>query len=155
LVRISEEGGIMNSRRTIARGLTAVTLCSLVAAQGCAASRAGSVAQVKATRSVAADRVVIAEYVQKLPPGAAVRIERARGSALRGTLLKATEQSLIVQPRTRLPEAPVQVPLTEVLSVVPESPNGTNLGKAIGIGVAAGAGAALGVFLIIIAALGD
>jgi hypothetical protein len=100
-------------------------------------------------------RTVIAEYVQKLPLGAAVRVERARGRALRGTLLKATERSLILQPRTRLPEPPVEVPLSEVLSVVPESTNGANLAKAIGIGVAAGAGAALGVFLIILAALGD
>jgi hypothetical protein len=145
----------MNSRQTIGRGLTAAMLCSALGAQGCATRRVGSAAQVQPVRTEAADRAVIAEYVQRLPPGAAVRIERASGSALRGTLLKATEQSLIVQPRTRLPEAPVEVPLIEVLSVVPESPNGSNLGKAIGIGVAAGAGAALGVFLIIIAALGD
>jgi hypothetical protein len=78
-----------------------------------------------------------------------------KGRTLRGTLMKATAASVIIQPRTRVPEPPVEVPLSDVLSVTPESQNGSNLGKAIGIGAAAGAGAALAVFFIIVAVFAD
>jgi hypothetical protein len=97
---------------------------------------------------------VLAEYVQRLPAGAAVRIARAGGRSVRGTLMKATAQSLIVQPRTRIPEPPIEIALADVISVTPDT-NGSGLGKAIGVGVAAGAGAALAVFLIIAAIYAD
>ncbi len=139
----------MVKQRRAARGLMVGLLCSALAAQGCATSAAFASGQVRPTRDVAADRAILAEYVQKLPPGASVRVERTAGPALRGTLLKATEQSLIVQPRTRVPEPAVEVPMSEVLSVEPYSPAGPNVAKAIGIGAAAGAGAALAVFFII------
>jgi hypothetical protein len=101
------------------------------------------------------DRAVLAEYVQKLPAGTAVRVDRAGARAVRGTLMKATAESVFLQPKTRIPEPLVEIKLAEILRVIPETRNGGHLGRAIGAGAAAGAGAALAVFLVIVAAFGD
>jgi|SRR5688500_5350177 len=135
---------------------TVVLLCTAVAASACGGARyAAAPLAMPAAPGQAVDRAVLAEYVQKLPPGTTVRVERSGERAVRGTLMKATDQSLFIQPKTRIPEPSVEVPLSDVLRVTPEAPNGGNLAKAIGIGAAAGAGAALGVFFIILAVFND
>lgn len=129
-------------------------MCTMLAAPGCATTRATRV-QAPGHSTAAADQSLLSEYVQKLTPGSAVRVDRTAGGSVRGTLIKATDRSVVVQPRTRLPEPPVEVALSDVLSVTPESPRGPNIAKAIAAGAAAGAGAALAVFLIIVAAYAD
>jgi hypothetical protein len=133
---------------------TAVVICAAIAVSGCATAGAPRIGSL-AVAPQDATRAVLVEYVQKLPPGTAVRIDRAQGGSLRGTLMKATDQSLFVQPKTRIPERIVEVSLDDVLAVTPVTPSGNNLGRAIGAGAAAGAGATLAIFLIIIAAFGD
>ena len=130
-------------------------LSLLIAAPGCAARGGVRTAPAATAGRSDADRAMLAEYVQQLPPGAALRIDLAGGRVLRGTLMKAGEQSLVVQPRTRIPEPPVEIPLDRVLRVTLDTPGGTGVGKAIGIGIAAGAGAALAVFMIIVALIDD
>jgi len=89
------------------------------------------------------------EIVQ--PPGTAVRVERATGSAVRGTLIKASDTAVFIQPGTRIPEAAVEVPITDILTLTPEAGHGGSIvAKAIAAGVAAGAGAALAVFLVLV-----
>ncbi len=127
----------------------ALSLCTALAVPGCAATA------MSRGPSTPADISVLSEYVQRLPPGSAVRVERTGGRTLRGTLMKATDRSLVVQPRTRMPEPAVEVQLAEVLSVTPETASGGNLGRAIGVGAAAGAGAALTVFAILVAVFAD
>lgn len=133
----------------------AVMMCAAMAASGCATAGGPRIASVPSAPQEHAGRAVLVEYVQKLPTGMAVRIDRASRRSVRGTLMKATGQSLFVQPKSRIPEAIVEIPLDDVLRVTPEVQSGSNLGKAIGVGAAAGAGAALGIFLILIAALSD
>ena len=133
----------------------ALSICVAIATGGCATTgtmRAGASRVIGRTMS---DRAVLAEYVQKLPPGTAVRVDRAGARAVRGTLMKATGESVFLQPRTRIPEPPVEIPLDEVVSVTLETRGGGHIGRAIGAGAAAGAGAALAVFLVIVAAFGD
>lgn len=134
--------------------LFALLLCATLAASGCAA-RGLRAASAPTPAASVDNRAVLAEYVQKLPPGSAIRIELGNRRTLRGTLMKASDRSLIVQPRTRIPEQAVEVALDDVLSVTPETSNGGSLGKSIGIGAAAGGGAALTVFLILIAIFSD
>ena len=69
--------------------------------------------------------------------------------------MKATDHAVFLQPKTRMPEPLVEIPLDDVLSVTPERGGGSHIGRAIGAGAAAGAGAALAVFLVILAAFGD
>lgn len=135
----------------------ALTLCAALLS-GCATGgrprlAMTSQAQTSAPRG-AADSVVMAEYVQKLQLGTKVRVDRANGKVVKGTLMKATADAIVVQPRTRMPEPPIEIRLADVLAVTPEAGNG-NIGKAIGIGAAAGAAAALGVILILIAVFSD
>lgn len=133
----------------------AFLLCVLMAAPGCATTGAPRVAPASAPAQRQADRAVLAEYVQSLPPGSAVRIDLANGRVFRGTLMKATSDMVVVQPRTRIPEPPLEIDIDEVLRLTPDTPGGSSIGKAIGIGLAAGGAAALAVFAIIIALLDD
>ncbi|MEA2343459.1 MAG: hypothetical protein QOF63_1628 [Thermoanaerobaculia bacterium] len=133
----------------------AVMMCAAMAASGCATAGGPRIASVPSAPQEHAGRAVLVEYVQKLSTGMAVRIDRANRRSVRGTLMKATGQSLFVQPKTRIPEAIVEIPLDDVLRVTPDVQSGSGLGRAIGAGAAAGAGATLAIFLILIAAFGD
>jgi hypothetical protein len=137
-----------------ARSAIAIVLCTAVATAGCAATGARGVAVAPGTDRQSTNPDVLAEYVQRLPAGSAIRIHRVSGGTLRGTLMKATEQMMVVQPRTRVPEPPVEIAYKDVVSVTPEQ-QGNNIGKVIGIGIAVGAGAWLGVMLILAALYGD
>jgi hypothetical protein len=54
-----------------------------------------------------------------------------------------------VQRRTRIPEPPVTIPIERIRAVEIDTSGGT--GRAVAIGATAGAGAALGVILILAA----
>ena len=95
----------------------------------------------------------MAAYVQRLPIGGRIRATLLDGSRVRGTLMKATDTAIVVQPRTRLPEPPVEVPVSKIAAIELETPS--NVGRSIAIGVVAGVAGALGVIAILAAALGD
>ena len=133
----------------------AVVMCAAVAASGCATAGGTRRSSILAPPAEGAGRAVLAEYVQKLAPGTSVRVDRTKGRSVRGTLMKASGQSIFLQPKTRIPQGILEISLDDVLRVTPETQNGSNLGRAIGAGAAAGAGATVAIFLIIIAAFGD
>jgi hypothetical protein len=137
------------------RRTAALWICVAVATGGCATTSTMRAGASRANTRTMPDRAVLAEYVQKLPAGAAVRVDRTGARAVRGILMKATGESIFLQPKTRIPEPLFEIPLDEVVSVTPETRNGGHIGRAIGAGAAAGAGAALGVFLVIVAVLSD
>jgi hypothetical protein len=93
------------------------------------------------------------DYVLRLPVGSRVRLDRTTGRTIHGTLMSADAEAVVVQRATRIPEAPISVPLRDVNRIQIEERS--NLAKAIIIGAAAGAGATLGVLLLIAAALSD
>ena len=133
----------------------AVLISVAMATSGCATTHATRFAHVTSAPDGTAGRAVLVEYVQKLPPGTLIRVDLARGRSLRGTLMKATDRSLFLQPKARISEGVVEVPMGNVVSVTLVPQGGSNLGRAIGAGAAAGAGATLAIFLIIIAAFND
>lgn len=138
-------------QKTMRRAI-ALMMCAVVISPGCATMR---VPAQTADDTRRADTAVLADYVQRLPPGSFVKVERAGRRTLRGTLMKATSSTVVVQPRTRIPEPPVEVALSEVLNVVPDTPRSANIAKAIVAGAAAGAGAALAAFFIILSVYED
>jgi hypothetical protein len=101
-----------------------------------------------------AERALLAEYVQKLPVGSRVRVHLVDGQRRRATLMAASAERLVIQLRTRIPEPPLQVPLERIIAVELEHSNGS-VGRAIGIGIAAGAAAILGVMLLLAAIYAD
>jgi hypothetical protein len=139
------------------RQLIALAVCAALVS-GCATAGGARPALARQSQAAGAPATppaptVLAEYVQKLPLGTKVRVDRTSGGPIKGTLMKASDTVVVVQPRTRVPEPPIEIPLADVLAVTPEGSNG--VAKAIGIGAAAGAAAALGTILILIAAFSD
>ena len=137
------------------RQMMCLILCMAVTASGCATAGSTRVAPSYIGQPSSASRGVLVEYVQKLPPGTLVRVNRAQGHSVRGTLMKATDRSIYIQPKTRLPEAIVEIQVDEILAVTPEPTSSHGVGRAIGAGAAAGAAAAVAIIMIIIAVASD
>ena len=133
------------------RVLVLILSLSIVSA-GCSSASGGRVpVQVPST----SDTTTMAEFVQKLPPGSRVRIDRTDGQSMKATLMRATSQAITVQARTRVPEPPIDIPLSTVARVALENGSGTSTAKAVGIGIAAGVGTFLGILAILAASFSD
>lgn len=139
---------------------TALALCAALTATGCASASGPrmahhSPAPPSATSSSQApiDRSVLADYVQRIPAGSKIRVERTTGGTLRGTLLKSGPDSLTLQRNTRVPETPIDVPFGTITRVTLDT--GSNTAKTIGIAVATGVGATFGVLLLLAAIFSD
>ena len=128
-------------------------LCVLLAAPGCAMhqtrrAQTPAQAQLDDTR-----RAALGAFASQLPIGSQVRATVTGNHVVRGTLLKRTDQTLLIQTRARVAEPLVEVPIDDLLALEPDrSSNGTARAVAIGAGV--GVGAAVGTLLIIAALLG-
>ena len=134
------------------RQVTAIVMCAALITGGCASASGPRVAADPQRPAV--DAAVMADYAQKIPLGSKVRVERADGNALRGTLMKAGPDGITVQRNTRVPEAPVQVPIAAITRLTLDQPT-SSVGKNIAIGVASGVGATFGVLLLLAASWGD
>lgn len=141
-------------KKTLQRAI-AMVVCAATTTVGCASSGATNLIPIPNSNQDGATRSALAEYVQKLPAGTEVRVGRVSGHTVRGTLIKGTDQSIFVQPKTRIAEPVVEIPMTDVLQVTPERHGGNSVGRAIGAGAAAGAAATLAIFLIMFAVYGD
>jgi hypothetical protein len=133
--------------------LLAVTL----AVPACATSRASRIPAtlaLPAQQPSAVDPKVMADYVRQLKVGSRIHLARTNGDEIHGILMKNDGDPLVVQRRTRIPEAPIEVPLREVLSVELEVKNG-NPARTAAIGAVAAVSATLGVLLILAAVFSD
>ena len=135
------------------RKTVAAFVCTALMTTGCASASGPRLAQAPSA-PIVHDRAVLADYVQRLPPGSKVRVERTNGNSVRGTLMKATPDSIVVQKNTRVPEAPLEVPLSDVTRVTLDQVS-SSLSKHIAIGVGSGVAATFGVLLILAAIWGD
>jgi hypothetical protein len=135
------------------RQLLSILVCiSLITpTAGCAS--AGRTPVTTAPEQVV-DTTAMADYVQRLPAGSKVRVERADGTSLRGTLMNATGDLIVVQKATRIPEPPVEVPIAQV-SRVTLTGGGMSTGKAVAIGIASGAGVFLAILGILAMTFSD
>lgn len=133
------------------RTFVAPLLCAATMATGCTTGGGRRVNTAPVSGQHMQDRGVLIEYVQKLAPGASIRVQRLNGRLVRGTLMKATDAALVIQQRTRIPEPPFEIPMADIVSVTPETASGFSFARAIGAGAAAGAGAALAVFFVLVA----
>ena len=131
------------------RLIALVTVLS-IGTSGCATSGGARPATSPAAVSSPAS---MAEYVGHLPIGSRVRVELAGGRTVKGTLMRADETAVVISPATRVPEPPLEIPLSTVQRIEPGK--ASNLGKTIAIGAAAGAGATLGVLFLLFAMLED
>jgi hypothetical protein len=96
---------------------------------------------------------VAGEFVKKLPIGTNTRLKLEDGRKIKATLMSVEDDAIVVRMNTRLPEPPLRIELSRIVDA--EIDRGANLGKAIAAGTAAGAGAALGVFFLLVAIYAD
>jgi hypothetical protein len=132
----------------------ALLLCAVIITPACATLRAtDGHAWQNRDPAEPPDPALMAEYVKQLPIGSRVRVQRASGDTVRGTLMKATDEVILVQKRTRIAEPPLEIPIADLRAV--ELEQGSSVGKTVAIAVAAGAGATLGVLLLLAAIFAD
>ena len=134
------------------RRMIAALMCAALATTACASAGGQRIPQA-APGAPVQDKAVLADYVQRLAAGSKVRVERTDGTSFRGTLMKASPQAILVQKNTRVPEAPVEIPLEQLTRVTLD--NGSSMGKSVAIGVGAGVATTFGVLLLLAALLSD
>jgi hypothetical protein len=117
---------------------TLVVMFVLVAGPVAAQKEIPPVDQVRALRSLAGG----------IPLGSRIKLQVREGRRMTATLMQVTDEAIVVQRVTRVPEAPVTVRFDELLALQREDKGGFTVGKAVGIGLAAGAGAILTLFAI-------
>jgi len=136
-----------------------IVLTAALAVSGCATARATDtrIAPTVATKSgrQSFDPKVMADYIRQLPVGSRVRLSRVKGDDIRGTLMKNDGDPLVIQRRARVPEAPIAVPLQEVLAVELDVPGNGNPARTVAIGAGVAAAATLGVLLVLFAVFAD
>jgi hypothetical protein len=95
------------------------------------------------------------QMAQKLPPAAVVRIVLSDGQRLRGVVLAAEDDALVVKRKTRIPEREARLPYTSIESLELDAPEGIGAGKAVAIGIGTGAATFLGLILVTFALVSD
>ena len=134
--------------------LLSLALVTLLALPGCATARLSRNRFPAGSPQAGGDLKIMADYIRQLPVGSRVRLSRQNGNEIRGTLMKNDGDPVVVQRRARIPEAPVEIPLRDVLSVELETSTG-NPGRTVAISAAAAASAVLGVLMILAAIFSD
>jgi hypothetical protein len=139
------------------RRFIACLLSVALVAPGCAASQGVRVQTASTVLAPTADQTVMADYIRQIPVGSRVKASTTMPDgprSIRGTLLKTTDRSVIVQPRARVTEPLVEIPFSQIRSLEIETQGG-GTGRAIAVGAAVGAGAAIGVLFILAAIFAD
>lgn len=83
-----------------------------------------------------------------IPLGARVKVRTTEGRRLTATLMAVDDQHIVLKRLSRVPEPAVAVRFAELTELRREEGSGFSVGKAIGIGLAAGVGAILTMFAI-------
>jgi hypothetical protein len=92
---------------------------------------------------------------ERIEPGADVTLRLENGQRFNATLIRADSETLIIQPKTRRPVAAQRIGYDAIVSMTRQERHGMGAAKAALIGVAAGAAAAGGVFMLLLAAYSD
>ena len=127
----------------ISRRAAALVLSAAVAMSGCASAGRSRVSNTPAAAVI--DPTIVADYVQRLPAGSHVRVERTSGDTIKGVLMKATPGTLVVQKDTRVPEEPVEIPVAQVTRITVQDRSG----HSVALGIWAGIGIAFGSLFIL------
>jgi len=88
------------------------------------------------------------QVAEAIPLGSRVNIQTSTGKRVNGTLMRVDGNAVMVKRNTRRPEPAVVVPFDQVSTLEREQKgDGVNIGKAIAISVATGAGIVLSMIL--------
>lgn len=87
------------------------------------------------------------KVAEAIPLGNKVKVQLVDGKRISGTLMSVDSSNIMVRRSTRRPEPPMTIHLDDI-SQLERDHGGSNIGKAIGIGLATGAGVILSLFII-------
>jgi hypothetical protein len=132
---------------------TASLLCVLLLASGCVTSRTPRVQATPQGSARITDGDVLAGFAGELRLGSRVKATTTGNRIIRGTLVKRTDQALVLQPRTRVAEPLVEIPFGELLALEQENPS-SGTGRAVAIGVGVGVSAAVVTLYVLALLLG-
>ena len=109
-----------------------------------------SPAIVRAQQPLAADAEAAAfkQLAAGIPLGSRIRLQARDGRRLTATLMAVGDEAIVVKRESRVPEAAVTVPYAQLTRLQLQERSGFSMGKALGIGLAAGVGAILTLFAI-------
>jgi hypothetical protein len=88
------------------------------------------------------------KVAETIPLGTKVKVQTFEGTRITGTLMRVDDKEILIKKNTRRPEPAVAVVFDDVAKIERDKAGGTNVGKAIGIGLAAGASVVLSLFLV-------
>lgn len=114
----------------------------------------GALAQAQGTSAARSDDYWMT-YASKLPIGSTVRVRTTDGKRLTAVLAVVDNAGITLEMKTRVPEPPRRIRYTELSQLELRQDGGHNLGKAIGIGAAAGAAVFFSIMLVAFAAWSD
>ena len=83
-----------------------------------------------------------------IPLGSRITLQARSGRRLTATLMAVTDEGIVVKRASRVPEPAVAIAFGELTRLQLDEKSGFSIGKAIGIGLAAGVGAILTLFAI-------
>ena len=104
--------------------------------------------------AVARSREYWFSYAGKLPIGSTVRVRTSDGQRVTAVLAIVDEDSITLEPKTRIPEPPRRIPFDQ-LSQLELKQNGSSVAKSVAVGAAVGAGTFFGVLLMLMATAWD
>jgi small nuclear ribonucleoprotein (snRNP)-like protein len=88
------------------------------------------------------------QVAEAIPLGSRVKVQLTDGKRVSGTLMRVDGAEVLVKRNTRRPEPAVAIAFDQMSRLERDHGNGTNVGKAIAIGLASGAGVILGLFVL-------
>jgi hypothetical protein len=101
--------------------------------------------------SPAMEATAFRQMAAAIPVGTRLKLQTTSGRRMTATLLAIDDDGVIVKRASRVPEPAVTIPFSELARLERDQKGGFSLGKALGVGLAAGAGAILTLFFITIA----
>ena len=93
------------------------------------------------------------DFAKQIAVGSELRVRLSNGQKFNATLVSATDEAMLLQPKTRQPVGVQRVPYGDVESLERRKDGGGGVGKAVAIGAAVGAGALLGLLAFIAVAM--
>ena len=89
------------------------------------------------------------QVAETIPLGSKVKVQTAEGKRLNGTLMRVDGNAIMLKRNTRRPEPALTVAFADIAKLERDQGNGgSNVAKAIGVGLAAGAGVFFSLILI-------
>jgi hypothetical protein len=95
-----------------------------------------------------AEAAAFKQLAAGMPLGSRVKLQARDGRRFTATLMAVNDDAIIVKRESRVPEPAVTVPYARLTRLQLEQRNGFSVGKALGVGLAAGVGAILTLFAI-------